>query len=164
MSEMAGLPERCPVCGAAVRSSVDWCTQCYAPLRPAAGEREPDGADGHLVGDDMTEAGDDAVAGTEVGAGAGIDTHGDQGADGAADASLGDSSHMATAGTAQARQEAERVAEQMLAQLAAEPDPVRSWAAKVEAAPGGKVGAIVMLAVAATLVLLAVMYLVGSLG
>ena len=35
------MSERCPACGAAVRASADWCTLCYADLRPAPPPPEP---------------------------------------------------------------------------------------------------------------------------
>lgn len=95
-----GLPTshdlRCPRCGAHVRQDADWCTLCYADLRPAPPEPEPeptaavpphdpltdplpaprpggrharlaeDAADADAGPVDGTPAGEDALAGVDV--------------------------------------------------------------------------------------------------
>lgn len=138
MSEQTSqdLPEVCPSCGASVRSDVPWCTQCYASLRPPPdAESEPEPR--------TSSAGDPGAEATRE---------------------SGDPADDTLAGSrATDPAEVERVAEQMLAQLAVDRDEVRGLASRLPDTPGARALLIALVILGVTAVIVLLMFLVGSL-
>jgi hypothetical protein len=140
---------RCPRCSAHVRTGSDWCTLCYADLRPAppvaeqvaALEPEPLAAPVEPV-DVTVEAVDIAPA-----------------------APVGRGKHAKRASTAASgtAPEVEALADQMLAELAAtrSTDRLGSMVSALDG-PGKKVGVIIGGAIGATCVLFIVMTILGA--
>jgi hypothetical protein len=127
------LPSTCPACGARVRAGAPWCTQCYAPLRPGAVD-EPTSA-GRPAGPDERAEDDEPVAPPRV----------------------------ADPATAADPAEVERVAAQMLAELAAGRDEVRGLSSRLPSSPGARAALVAVVIVVATALLLLVMLVLGSL-
>jgi hypothetical protein len=146
----AEQPPTCPSCGATVRADVPWCTQCYAPLRPE-GTVSP--------GDDLPPA--DLTGAVDVGDPDSADVR----AAGSAEPASGDvDATGAPASRTADPQELERVADQMLAELAGSRDEVRGLAARLPSTPAGRAALVAAVVVAGTALALIVMFVLGSLG
>ena len=144
---------RCPRCSAHVRTGSDWCTLCYADLRPAppvvaaVEAPEPAAVPAPVEPVDLPEA--ETVEAVEV----------------APVAPVGRGKHAKRASTAAvgAPPEVEALADQMLAELAAtrSDDRLSSMVSALDE-PGKKIGVIIGGAIGATCVLFIVMTILGA--
>lgn len=134
---MGELPAACPSCGTRVRGDVDWCSQCFAPLRPAASTTEPA---------DPVDAADPVDPTPPADATRSVDPAPSTGRSRPTDPA-----------------EVERVAAEMLARLAGDRDDVHSLSARIPTGAGTRAVLVTVVVVAGTAALLALMWLVGSL-
>lgn len=130
-------PSICPACGASVRADVPWCTQCYAPLRPERAATPPGAAEVDAASRTV-DVGDPDTAGV-------VDATRPQ--EGAA-----------------APGEVERLADQMLAELAAQRDDVHGLASRLPSTPTGRAAVVAVVALVGTALVLLLMFVLGSLG
>ncbi len=167
-SGASGQPSTCPSCGATVRADVPWCTQCYAELRPERTQPPASVAPGDDQGphDDQARAADLSEPG-----GAGVhSTH-------PAAPQVTDPYHLdpratgprhldpsAAAAQVTGPQDVERLADQMLAELAGQRDEVQGLAARLPSTPAGRTALVAVVIVAGTALALLVMFVLGSLG
>jgi hypothetical protein len=135
-------PRTCPSCGATVLNDVPWCLQCYADLRPAPSPparprpQEPSlAADAH-AGDEPADAPDSAGAPDAVGA----------------------------PGAPLRREDAERLADELVAQLARQDGRTPDWQSRLPSTSTGKALAVLGLAVGAGLLVLLGLTLLGLLA
>ncbi len=158
MSISTAQSVRCPRCSATLRAGTEWCSQCFADLRPPAERDAPAAAveavdpaeislDTALPASPAVDVPSDPVAALSGG------RHGKH----ARSAELG-------AVTAPAPDEVDRLAAQLVAQLAATEggNPLGSVSGLVDTA-GKRVGLMVGGGLAAMLLIFAVMFLVGAL-
>jgi hypothetical protein len=131
------LPPNCPACGATVRGDVSWCTQCYAPLR-----RPPE-----TVADVPERVADDSAPRAPAWA----------------EATGPDGVRTTVQGGPASRADAERVAEQMLAQLSVERDELTGLTARLPSTKGGRAALVATVIVLGTGVVLMLMFVLGAL-
>ena len=144
---------RCPRCSAHVRTGSDWCTLCYADLRPAppvvaaAEAPEPAAVPAPVEPVDLPEA--EILEAIEVAP--------------AAPAGRGKHAKRASTAAVGATAEVEALADQMLAELAAtrSDDRLSSMVSALDE-PGKKIGFIIGGAIGATCVLFIVMTILGA--
>ena len=143
---------RCPRCSAHVRTGSDWCTLCYADLRPAPPVREPVAA----VEPEPVAASVEPVDPPVVETLEAVDV---------AAAPVGRGKHAKRASTAAlgAPPEVEALADQMLAELAAtrSNDRLSSMVSALDE-PGKKIGFIIGGVIGATCVLFIVLTILGA--
>jgi hypothetical protein len=120
-----------------VRADVPWCTQCYAPLRPERAAA-PQGATDVEPASTTVDVGDPDSAG------------------------VGDATHSQASPNASA--EVERLAEQMLAELAAQRDDVHGLASRLPSTSAGRAALVAVVALVGTALVLLVMFVLGSFG
>jgi len=136
------LPPRCPTCGATVRSDVSWCTQCYSPLVQEPDERPQ--------GDARVDARrDDALTG-------------DVGPEAQQGRSQREREGRAGPSEPVDPAEVERLAAQMLAQLAAEPDDLHAVTSRLPSTRATRALAVAAVIVVGSALVLALMFVVGS--
>jgi hypothetical protein len=144
---------RCPRCSAHVRTGSDWCTLCYADLRPAPPVAEPVTAPEPEPLSTQVEPVDLPVAETV------------EAVDLAPAAPVGRGKHAKRASTAAlgAPPEVEALADQMLAELAAtrSGDRLSSMVSALDE-PGKKIGFIIGGVIGATCLLFIVMTILGA--
>ena len=145
---------RCPRCSAHVRTGSDWCTLCYADLRPAPPVvAAPEAPEPAVASAPVVEPVDLPAAET-VEAVAAVPA-----------APVGRGKHAKRASTAAvgAPPEVEALADQMLAELAAtrSDDRLSSMVSALDE-PGKKIGFIIGGAIGATCVLFIVMTILGA--
>ena len=144
---------RCPRCSAHVRTGSDWCTLCYADLRPAPPVAEPVAAREPEPLTAPVEPVDLPVAETF------------EAVDLAPAAPVGRGKHAKRASTARlgAPPEVEALADQMLAELAAtrSNDRLSSMVSALDE-PGKKIGFIIGGVIGATCVLFIVLTILGA--
>ncbi len=149
---------RCPTCSATLRAGTEWCSLCFADLRLPA---EPDAPGEAVEAVDPAEMSLDAApqASSAVGVPSDVASAPSRGRHGkhARTAEFG-------AATAPAPDEVDRLAAQLVAQLAATEggNPLGSVSGLVDTA-GKRVGLMVGGGLAAMLLIFAVMFLVGAL-
>lgn len=139
MTEEPGTaqPSTCPACGAGVRADVPWCTQCYAPLRP---ERTTPTQGAVEV--------DEASRTVDVG---------DPDSAGFVDATRPQAASAAP-------EEVERLADQMLAELAAQRDDVHGLVSRLPSTRGGRAALVTVVVLVGTALVLLLMFVLGSFG
>ena len=144
---------RCPRCSAHVRTGSDWCTLCYADLRPAPPVAEPVAA---LEPEPLT-APVEPVSLPVAATGEAVDV--------VPAAPVGRGKHAKRTSTAAlgAPPEVEALADQMLAELAAtrSGDRLSSMVSALDQ-PGKKIGFIIGGAIGATCLLFIVMTILGA--
>lgn len=130
------LPSRCPTCGATVRSDVAWCTQCYSALLPEPDEPQP-GRHARRDDEGRVDAGQDHQPPC-------------------------DADRAVAPGEPADPAEVERLAAQMLAQLAAQPDELRGLTSRLPATAATRGLAVAAVILVGSAVVLALMFVVGS--
>jgi len=127
------LPSRCPACGATVRSDVAWCTQCYTSLLPAPDAPPPP--------EDLE-----------------VDAPAEARPDGPHDAH----DRPGRPGGPTDPAEVERLAAQMLAQLAAAPDELHSLTSRLPSSTATRALAVAAVIVVGSALVLALMFVLGT--
>jgi len=161
-------PSTCPSCGASVRADVPWCTQCYASLLPEQGGgpgAAPDAGptSGPTAGPAVQHTGEPAVerdVERDVEHGAEPDIGRDE-----AGALSGVEPPAGRAGlqSQEPSPDVDRLADQMLARLAAERDEVQGLASRLPSSPGGRTVLVAVALVGLMALALLVMFVLGSL-
>lgn len=134
----AERPTACPSCGTTVRADVSWCTLCYASLVPEvpALPLAPPASDVPVSDFQVSDTQVSVVPDRDVPA-------------------------AAVANSGSPASDVDVVAGQLLAELAASREPEPGWMRRLPKTPGGRAVAIVGGAVAASLLLLVLMTLLG---
>jgi hypothetical protein len=137
MTETA-MPQTCPSCGATVRNDVPWCLQCYADLRPkAAPAPAPEPASPHAPRHAQPVADGGALDEPEPAGG--------------------------TPALAVDPAQAERLANELVAQLAREDSKMPGWQSRLPTSSSGKAMVAAGAVVLAGVVVLVALTLLGML-
>ena len=145
MASAPDLPTACPSCGAAVRTAVAWCGLCFAALVPAPAEAAEVAAS-----EPVTERIPEQA--TRRGRHSRDEDHEQAGADTGPDADTAVPPSDA---------DADLVADRLLAELAATRDPRPAWMGRLPTSTGGRVALVGGGVAVGTLLLVAVMSVLG---
>jgi hypothetical protein len=165
-------PSTCPSCGASVRADVPWCTQCYASLLPEQGGGPGAAPD---AGPAVQHTGEPAVEPAVQPTGEpAVERDVERDVEHGAEPDIGRDEAGALSGveppagragpqSQEPSPDVDRLADQMLARLAAERDEVQGLASRLPSSPGGRTVLVAVALVGLMALALLVMFVLGSL-